>query len=262
MKSTAWYLFIIAIFSYSVPGQATSDSQQALEIIRKADDVRSPNEPFRYNVTVLEYKEGRTEPENKQSLDISMRFIKPVNGLKADARSLIRFTYPPRDKGKIMLSDWYNLWFYTPELRRPIPISRSQRLIGQISNGDVIVTNFEYAYDSTLEGEEPCGDKICYRLSLTRNSESVTYPKVIYLVEKDAEYRPFKASYYTLDNKLLKSVLYKNYQMVLGKYRPTEIIVQNARYEKGYSVMKYSAVRLESLPEFHFTKEFIQRGMK
>ena len=55
MKSTAWYLFIIAIFSYSAPGQATSDSQQALEIIRKADDVRSPNEPFRYNVTVLEY---------------------------------------------------------------------------------------------------------------------------------------------------------------------------------------------------------------
>lgn len=153
MKSTAWYLFIIAIFSYSVPGQATSDSQQALEIIRKADDVRSPNEPFRYNVTVLEYKDGRTAPENKQSLDISMRFIKPVNGLKADARSLIRFTYPPRDKGKIMLSDWYDLWFYTPELRRPIPISRSQRLIGQISNGDVIVTNFEYAYDSTLEGE-------------------------------------------------------------------------------------------------------------
>lgn len=58
-----------------------------------------------------------------------------------------------------MLSDWYDLWFYTPDLRRPIPISRSQRLIGQISNGDVIVTNFEYSYDSTLEGEEVCGDK-------------------------------------------------------------------------------------------------------
>ncbi|HBQ7843264.1 TPA: outer membrane lipoprotein-sorting protein [Klebsiella aerogenes] len=262
MKTSVLYLFIIAIYLHSVPVQATSNSLQALDIIRRADDVRSPNEPFRYNVTVLEYKENGKVPENMQSLDISMRFIKPENGLKADARSLIRFTYPPRDKGKIMLSDWYYLWFYTPELRRPIPISRSQRLIGQISNGDVIVTNFEYAYDSTLEGEEPCGDKICYRLSLTRKSEAVTYPKVIYLVEKNAEYRPFKASYYSLDNQLLKSVLYKNYQMVLGKNRPTEIIVQNARYEKGYSVMKYSDVRLESLPEFHFTKEFIQRGAK
>ncbi|EML2225748.1 TPA: outer membrane lipoprotein-sorting protein [Klebsiella aerogenes] len=262
MKIGVWYLCSLAVLLYSSAAQATKVDQQALEIIRKADEARSPNEPFRYEVTVLEFKEGMQEPENKQSLDISMRFIKPESGKKADARSLIRFTYPPRDKGKVMLSDWYDLWFYTPELRRPVPISRSQRLIGQISNGDVIVTNFEYAYDSTLEGEEPCGDKVCYRLSLTRKSEAITYPKVIYLVEKNAEYRPFKASYYSLDNQLLKSVLYKNYQMVLGKNRPTEIIVQNARNEKGYSVMKYSNVRLESLPEFHFTKEYIQREAK
>ena len=262
MKIGVWYLCSLAVLLYSSAAQATKVDQQALEIIRKADEVRSPNEPFRYEVTVLEIKEGMQEPENKQSLDISMRFIKPESGKKADARSLIRFTYPPRDKGKVMLSDWYDLWFYTPELRRPVPISRSQRLIGQISNGDVIVTNFEYAYDSTLEGEEPCGDKVCYRLSLTRKSEAITYPKVIYLVEKNAEYRPFKASYYSLDNQLLKNVLYKNYQMVLGKNRPTEIIVQNTRNEKGYSVMKYSNVRLESLPEFHFTKEYIQREAK
>ncbi|HHT2830262.1 MULTISPECIES: outer membrane lipoprotein-sorting protein [Klebsiella] len=262
MKIGVWYLCSLAVLLYSSAAQATKVDQQALEIIRKADEARSPNEPFRYEVTVLEFKEGMQEPENKQSLDISMRFIKPESGKKADARSLIRFIYPPRDKGKVMLSDWYDLWFYTPELRRPVPISRSQRLIGQISNGDVIVTNFEYAYDSTLEGEEPCGDKVCYRLSLTRKSEAITYPKVIYLVEKNAEFRPFKASYYSLDNQLLKSVLYKNYQMVLGKNRPTEIIVQNARNEKGYSVMKYSNVRLESLPEFHFTKEYIQREAK
>ncbi|ELY3083734.1 outer membrane lipoprotein-sorting protein [Klebsiella aerogenes] len=262
MKIGVWYLCSLAVLLYSSAAQATKVDHQALEIIRKADEVRSPNEPFRYEVTVLEFKEGMQEPENKQSLDISMRFIKPESGKKADARSLIRFIYPPRDKGKVMLSDWYDLWFYTPELRRPVPISRSQRLIGQISNGDVIVTNFEYAYDSTLEGEEPCGDKVCYRLSLTRKSEAITYPKVIYLVEKNAEFRPFKASYYSLDNQLLKSVLYKNYQMVLGKNRPTEIIVQNARNEKGYSVMKYSNVRLESLPEFHFTKEYIQREAK
>lgn len=262
MIKYAWYWSIICVLLQPVTTLAASDDKDAQEIIRLADDVRSPNEPFRYNVTVLEFKEGKEEPENKQVLDISMRFIKPANGIKADARSLVRFIYPPRDKGKVMLSDWYDLWFYTPELRRPIPISRSQRLIGQISNGDVIVTNFEYAYDPTLEGEESCGDKICYRLSLTRKSEAVTYPKVIYLVEKDSDYRPFKASYYSLDNKLLKSVSYQDYQLILGKYRPAEIIVQNARYDKGYSVMRYSDVRLESLPEFHFTKEFIQRGSR
>lgn len=262
MKGSLICLPMIFISLLSICPIARAVDQQALDIIRISDSVRSPNEPFRYTVTVLEYKNGEDDPENKQVLDISMRFIKPVDGVQADARSLARFIYPPRDKGKVMLSDWYQLWFYSPDLRRPIPVSRAQRLIGQISNGDVIVTNFEYAYDSTLQGEEPCGDKICYRLSLIRKSDAVTYPKVIYLVEKEGDNRPYKASYYSLDNKLLKNVLYQNYQNILGKFRPTEIIVQNERHDKGYSVMKYSDVRLESLPEFYFTKESIQRGQK
>lgn len=231
----------------------------ALEIIRQADDIRSPNKPFRYTVTVLEYKSGAQEPTNKQVLDISMRFLKPENGVEADARSLARFVYPPRDKGKVMLSDWYDLWFYTPDLRRPIPISRSQRLLGQISNGDVIVTNFEYAYHATLEGEEACGSATCYKLMLERKSPEVTYPKVGYLVEKGS-YRPFKASYYSLDDKLIKEVTYHNFMPLLGKERPSRIVVADARHGSGYSVMEYSDVRFESLPLSHFTKEYIQRG--
>lgn len=261
MKQRAWRLAMCMVGFSAFTVQANSDGQ-AQEIIRLADAVRSPNAPFRYTVTVLEYKDGAAEPQNKQILDVSMRFMKPEKGVAPDARSLARFVYPARDRGKVMLSDWYQLWFYSPDLRRPIPISPAQRLLGQISNGDVIVTNFEYAYDSRLEGEEPCGEKTCYRLSLVRKSDAVTYPKVTYLVEKGGEYRPYQAAYYSLDDKLLKTVRYKRYRQVLGTFRPTQIIVENARYDKGYSVMEYSDVRLESLPAFHFTKEAIQRGVR
>ena len=48
--------------------------------------------------------------------------------------------------------------------------------------------------------------------------------------------------------------------MVLGKMRPMKIIVKEARHGNSYSVMEYSDVRLESLPESHFTRESIQRG--
>lgn len=258
MKKCPFWLFMSALL-FSAAGWANASTPDVMEIIRQSDEVRSPNKPFRYTVTVLEYKSGNTEQASKQVLDVSMRFMKPENGAQADARSLVRFVYPPRDKGKVMLSDWYDLWFYTPELRRPIPISRQQRLLGQISNGDVIVTNFEFAYNSQLQGETPCGKKTCYKLELERKSPEVTYPKVVYLVEKDSDYRPYKASYYSLDNKLIKDVLYQDYKPVLGKERPTKIIVKDAR-SSGYSVMEYSDIRLESLPESHFTKEYIQRG--
>ncbi|WP_434777980.1 outer membrane lipoprotein-sorting protein [Neisseria sp. Ec49-e6-T10] len=258
MKVPAIFASIISLLLFSTLVYADIDTK-ALNIIRQSDDVRSPNKPFRYTVTVLEYKSGETKPVNKQILDISMRFLKPENGIEADARSLARFVYPPKDKGKVMLSNWYDLWFYTPQLRRPIAISRSQRLLGQISNGDVIVTNFEYAYNSKLLGEEPCGKTVCYKLALERKSPEVTYPKVTYLVEK-GNFRPYKASYFSLDNKLIKEVAYQNYKPLLGKDRPAKIIVVDARYSKGYSVMEYSDVRFESLPLSHFTKEYIQRG--
>ena len=250
-------LVVWPMWAYSAPAD-----EKAIEIIRRADDVRSPNKPFRYTLTIGEYKAGSTQPENKQVLDISMRFMKPDGETKADARSLARFIYPPRDRGKVLFSDWYALWFYTPELRRPIPVSRQQRLVGQISNGDVIVTNFEYAYHARLLGEVPCGDKVCYSLQLDRRSEEVTWPQVIYYVEKEGDNRPFKAAYYSLDKQLLKEVSYHNFQKVLGKMRPMKIVVKDTRHGQRYSVMEYSDVRLESLPESYFTREAIQRGLK
>lgn len=249
----AWF----PVFTHA--GGHVADTSTALNIIRQADDIRSPDKPFRYTVTVNEFKSGENAPVNQQVLDISMRFLKPKDGEQADARSLARFVSPPRDRGKVMLSDGYDLWFYTPELRRPVPISRQQRLIGQISNGDVIVTNFEFAYDATLQGEVPCGANVCYSLMLTRRSAEVTYPKVNYLVEKGS-YRPFKASYFSLDDKLLKEVWYLGYTPLLGRERPSKIKVTDPRRGSGYSVMEYSDVRFESLPLSRFTKESIQRG--
>ncbi|MGP3590091.1 outer membrane lipoprotein-sorting protein [Vagococcus sp. WN89Y] len=241
---------------------STYADNMALTIIRQADQIRSPNKPFRYTVTVLEYRDGENQPANKQILDISMRFIKPENGSPADARSLARFIYPVRDKGKLLLSDWFELWFYTPELRRPVPVSPLQRFSGQISNGDVIVTNFEYAYNATLSGEETCGDKQCYKLLLIRKNAKVTWPKIIYWVEKGHENRPFKASYYSLDDKLIKNVLYENYQPVLGRNRPVRIVIHDLRHKNSYSVMEYSDIRLETLPVTFFTRSYLQRSNK
>lgn len=259
-KITTTLLLCLTVFSswaYASPAD-----EKALEIIRRADEVRSPNKPFRYTLTIGEYKAGVDQPENKQILDISMRFIKPDGETKADARSLARLIFPPRDRGKVLFSDGYALWFYTPELRRPVPVSPQQRLIGQIANGDVIVTNFEYAYHATLQEEVPCGEKICYSLLLERNSAEATWPKIRYYVEKEGDNRPFKASYYSLDDRLFKEVTYHDFKPVLGRMRPTKIVVQDARNGKRYSVMEYSNIRLESLPESWFTRESIMRGVQ
>lgn len=72
---------------FSAAAYSAAADERALEIIRRADEVRSPNKPFRYTLTIHEFKAGATRPENKQVLDISMRFMKPEGEIKADARS-------------------------------------------------------------------------------------------------------------------------------------------------------------------------------
>lgn len=84
---------------FSAAAYSAAADERALEIIRRADEVRSPNKPFRYTLTIHEFKAGATRPENKQVLDISMRFMKPEE-IKADARSLARFVYPRATRAK------------------------------------------------------------------------------------------------------------------------------------------------------------------
>jgi hypothetical protein len=235
------------------------EDQRAREIIRRADRVRAPDQPFRYRLTLLEHKGGRDVTENQQVLDISMRFYKPSEQVeKGDARALVRFVAPARDKGKALLSDLDKMWYYAPDLRRPIPISRQQRLMGQVSNGDVVAADFDYSYISTLVGEEACEQQVCYKLSLQRRWPYVTYPAINYWVEKDTGY-PRRADFLSADGVLIKRSYYRDYQPVLGQMRPTTIVVEDALRKDNYTTMRYSDVRLESLPESNFQKEYLLR---
>lgn len=237
----------------------TQEDKHAREIIRRADRVRAPEQPFRYTLTLLEHKGGRDVIENQQVLDISMRFYKPSEQMeKGDARALVRFVSPARDKGKALLSDLDKMWYFAPDLRRPIPISRQQRLMGQVSNGDVVAADFDYSYISTLVGEEACGQKICYKLSLERRWPYVTYPAINYWVEKETGF-PSRADFLSTDGVLIKRSYYRDYQQVLGQMRPTTVIVEDALRKDNYTTMRYSDVKLESLPESHFQKEYLLR---
>ncbi|MGW1441233.1 outer membrane lipoprotein-sorting protein [Serratia rhizosphaerae] len=237
----------------------TQEDQRARDIIRNADRVRAPEQPFRYTLTLTEHRGGRDLTENQQVLDVSMRFYKPSERYeKGDARALVRFVSPARDRGKALLSDLDKMWYYAPDLRRPIPISRQQRLMGQVSNGDVVAADFDYSYISMLVGEEACGDKTCYKLTLKRRWPYVTYPAIDYWVEKDTG-NPSRADFLSADGVLIKRSYYRDYQQALGRLRPGTIVVEDALRKDNYTTMQYSNLELESLPESNFQKEYLMR---
>lgn len=234
-----------------------NEDQQAIDIIVKADRIRAPEKPFGYQLLLQEFRNNKQV--NQQTLDISMRFFKPeTDHSDFDARALIRFLSPAREKGKRLLSDFDKMWYFSPELRNPIPISKQQRLIGQVSNGDVVAADFDLSYIAKLIGEEACDSKTCYKLHLERRTPQVAYPAIIYLVEKGTYY-PYRADFMSSSGVLIKRSYYKDFRQDLDQVRPHQIIVEDSLQKENYTIMNYSHLRYESLPESYFQKEYLVR---
>ncbi len=236
--------------------QSSSEDREASEIIRRADRIRAPDQPFRYSLTLLEMK-GEQEV-SQQTLDVAMRFYKATEQQPGDARALVRFVAPASERGKSLLSIFDKLWYYEPKLRRPIPISLQQRLVGQVSNGDVVAADFDLSYISKRAGIEDCDGRKCYKLQLQRRWPYVTYPKINYWVEVENS-RPFKAEFLSSNDKVLKRAWYKDYKLAVGLQRPHEIYIEDSLKKEQYTRMLYSEVRLEAVPEAFFQKEYLLR---
>jgi len=229
---------------------------KAAQVIRDADRIRAPEEPFRYMLDLIEIKDESVLAQQK--LDVAMRISKPTADHPGDAKALVRFVEPRKDQGKALLANLDKLWFYEPRLRRPIPIARQQRLIGQVANGDIVAADFDLSYTSAIVDTEPCGEVLCYKLALERRWSFVTYPRITYWVEVDS-HRPYKADFLSTSGLVMKTAFYKDYRPALGRERPHEIMIVNALQKDHYTRMLYSDVRFEDTPEVYFQREYLER---
>lgn len=229
---------------------------KASEIIRLADRIRAPEKQFRYTLDLIEM-DGETVVA-QQRLAIAMRISKPTADRQGDAKALVRFLEPKKDQGKALLSNLDKLWFYDPRLKRPIPIARQQRLIGQVSNGDIVAADFDLSYASAILGKEPCGNVECYKIALERRWQFVTYPKINYWVEVDSK-NPFKTEFLSTNGLVLKTAFYKDYKPALGRVRPHEIVVVDELHKNHFTRMLYTDARFDDTPDVYFQREYLER---
>ena len=167
-------------------------------------------------------------------------------------------TEPASDRGQILLMKGHDLWIFLPTVSQPVRLSMAQRLTGQVANGDLARANLAGDYTAKLLRTEKAEDDSFYVLELTAIDRSVTYHRVIYWV-RQGDYRPVKAEFYSVSDRLLKTCLYQNYKPMTGRERPTRLVMQNALAKDEESVLEYSNMRLRDLPDRMFTKDFLKR---
>src|SRR5215510_3990640 len=242
---------VIAALSAGAWGQTPA------EIVARADEVRNPNEAFRFLSTLTEYVSGKPQAQNVLAI-----FSKkdPRTG---QFRNLVRYVEPPRDAGKAVLLDGRAFWFYDPASKASVRISPQQRLIGQAAVGDVLTVTMSIDYVPTLVSTEPIQDanhqaRSCWHLDLKAASDLSTYARIEYWVEEQT-FRPVKAKFYSDSGRLLKILFYRAFENILGGERPTEAVLLDAVDSSRVTTIKATGHKSADIPESWFQREYLPR---
>jgi outer membrane lipoprotein-sorting protein len=246
---------VASLFLAIVPAAATAqqpaskqaDEALARSIVEKVDRVRFPAEGFQVDIDIVTTRQGQRSELRKYRVRS-----------KGNENTVVTTTEPAAERGQSMLMKGRDLWVYMPSVSQPIRLSLSQRLTGQVANGDLARANFTGDYAATLLRNETLDGESYHVLELTAVDRSVTYQKVVLWV-KQANSWPHKAEFYSLSNKLLKTARYEKYQTMAGRTRPTRLVMEDALRQGEQSVLEYSAMSLQNFEDKVFTKEYLKR---
>lgn len=227
--------------------QSSGPAVPAEEILRRADAVRFPQEGFEVAVNIRSSVDGKLTSEG---------LYKVLS--KGNENTLVLTLEPASERGQILLMKGRDLWVFLPRVSQPVRLSLAQRFVGQVANGDLARANFVGDYTPKLIGADTAGRDPLYVLELTAVDRSVTYQRVRYWV-RQGDYRPYKAEFFSLSGRLLKTCHYEEFRMLAGLMRPTKLVMVDAINRGERSTLDYSDMKLRELPDRVFTKDYLKR---
>jgi outer membrane lipoprotein-sorting protein len=238
---------LAAVASHAEDSAPPDGDPKARKIVEDADRIRFPSEGFQVDVSIV------TSGKNSGPDEHKYRVLS-----KGNENTVVMVTEPASERGQILLMKGHDLWIYLPSVSQPVRLSLSQRLTGQVANGDLARANFAGDYTPKLLRTETIDGEKYNVLELNAVDRSVTYQRVLYWV-RDSNAAPYKAEFYSVSNRLLKTCIYGKYETMLGKLRPTELVMTDALHEGEKSVLDYSAMKLRDLPDKVFTKDYLKK---
>lgn len=222
------------------------------KILEKSDEIRGGNVP---GIELLCEVSSKKDSKNKGTAY--------TIHIKADSNNtLATFTDPPRSKGIKMLISNRNMWFLSPDVSKPVPISPRQRLLGDASNGDIATTSLSRDYNAKFLRADSCNGRMCEVLELTAKNKNVTYDKIIYFVDKHT-FKGLKAEYCTASGKLLKTATFEYGNEISYKERKfnyvSRLVIRSQIESSVITELMYSNIKIVKHPQSIFMLANIDR---
>ncbi|MFQ5520503.1 MAG: outer membrane lipoprotein-sorting protein [Candidatus Methylomirabilia bacterium] len=252
-RCAALFSIIGAVLGWLFGPPVTASAQTAAQLLnapeqllQRIDQIRAPADTFVFKLKLTAYR--GTQVSSVTSFTVHV---------KGSSKSLVKFTAPPKSKGRVVLMNGDNLWIYIPGSQRALRISPRQRLLGQVAYGDVARVVYSLDYRADRVAEDTVQGKRALRLELTAQSKGATHDRIHLWVDPDT-LRPIKANFLALSGKLLKVGYYKGYRWAVGRHRPMILEVHDAIRKEQYSILEYSRMRLEDTPARFFQRTYLE----
>jgi hypothetical protein len=173
-----WAAVATVLILVSANARSEAPAVDLAGMLRGAD---APHDAFPEGVIrlrVLVNERGKPPPANVLEL-----FVKGTD------QSLLVFR-EGKQKGRKILTLGDRVFLIVPGASRPIPVSKTQRLMGAASFGDIARVRFADEYEATLRpGEQPVkgegGETLCRVLDLVAKRAGSAYPTAVLWIGRD-----------------------------------------------------------------------------
>src|SRR3989339_2201711 len=156
------------------------------------------------------------------------------------------FLAPASEKGRSTLRLGDNMWFYIPNVGKPIRITSLQSVVGGVfNNADIL--QLDYAAEYNVEKVEEKGGE--YLLYLKAKTKTVAYDRLKIWADK-GKLLPTKIECLTEANMLIKTLYFKDHKDFGGGIVRPAVIETDSPLYKGYkSVLIYAKIKQRSFKE-------------
>ena len=243
----SFFLFILTSSSLLKSVEAI-DAQKLLE---QVDDNLWSNTKF---------ISGRLIIDNGRKI----RTLTQDSWMEGVTRSYSHYKSPAREKGTKMLKVKGKLWMYTPRTDRKILIAghllRQSMMGSDLSYEDMMEDHkLSKSYSATFDSFSNLGTVKCALLNLTARDKKTTYQtRKVWVNPEDKTV--LKEERFAKSRKLLKRILFKDYEIIGGRNFPRTMIFKDLLKENTKTTYKFDAIKFDvKIPPSYFSQSILKR---
>ena len=208
-------------------------------LLERADGYRATFDAFVLRVRLTNTDGGRSVDEAE--------FEVSVKG----ENSLVKFL-DVRSKGQSMLMRGDDMWLFLPAVARPIRITPIQRLMGNVSNGDLARLRYGVDYSAAIGGTERVDGQPGDVLDLTARRKAATYQRIRYVLAQ-ADSRPIRAEYFLTSGKLIRRAAFSEPREMGGRTILSRTTIEDTERPGTKTTIDFLSLNVRDIPDKVFS---------